>query len=132
MLRIIFVLAILTLVVSGCDKKKGIENEIVGKWQITEQLVDPGDGSGTYQPVQGNKTIVFNANGTFYSSGSICSPGDGSGNGSQGNYDSNTQMLTGVNCGVNTIDIYYELSNNELIIIYPCIEACREKFIKIN
>ena len=37
---------------------------IVGTWQLTSQYTDPGDGSGSFQPVVNGKTITVNADGT--------------------------------------------------------------------
>ncbi|NNM18501.1 MAG: hypothetical protein HKP24_08010, partial [Croceitalea sp.] len=45
----------------------------MGTWQLVEILADPGDGSGTYTPVDSNKMIVFDNNGRFSSNGAICS-----------------------------------------------------------
>jgi len=48
------------------------DNEIVGVWKLIQISIDPGDGSGTFQDVETDKTIEFKADGTLISNGSIC------------------------------------------------------------
>ena len=32
--------------------------ELIGKWQLSEVLFDPGDGSGEFQPVESHRFFV--------------------------------------------------------------------------
>ena len=34
-------------------------DDLRNKWKLIEVLADPGDGSGTFQPVESDKTISF-------------------------------------------------------------------------
>jgi hypothetical protein len=43
---------------SACNTENQNEG-LVSKWHLIEQLMDPGDGSGTFQPVTSDKTISF-------------------------------------------------------------------------
>ncbi|HKG08553.1 MAG TPA: hypothetical protein VKB19_18940, partial [Pedobacter sp.] len=38
----------------SCKKEGDTAGELYGKWKLTEQLSDPGDGSGKYQKVNGS------------------------------------------------------------------------------
>ena len=40
------------------------QNEL-GTWRLIEVRADPGDGSGTFQPVISSKTVTFETNGTM-------------------------------------------------------------------
>ena len=133
MLRIFSLFFISGLILTACNKgPHTVDNGIVGEWKLTEQLMDPGDGSGVFTNVNSNKVIIFDSNGSFYCNGSICFPDTSTANASSGTYDTISQTLSGLNCGIVPFDITYEMSNGDLIINYPCIEACREKFVKIN
>lgn len=37
-------------------------------------MADPGDGSGTFQPVESDKTIEFKNNGSVITNNSLCDP----------------------------------------------------------
>jgi hypothetical protein len=106
-------------------------NPIVGQWKLTEQLLDPGDGSGTFMPIISNKTIEFYMDGTVISNGNLCTPGTNTVIGTVGTFNEN-QFITSSACAT-SLGVEYELlTNTSLLISYPCIEACQEKYIKIR
>lgn len=45
---------------------------VIGKWHIIEQYSDPGDGSGSYEPVETDEYIEFFSDGTVKSNRNIC------------------------------------------------------------
>jgi hypothetical protein len=104
--------------------------EITGKWQLTETLADPGDGSGTWQTVENGRTLEFTSNGLVKTSGSFCNEEEIN----ETSYDSAEKMIS-TDCGENTIELKYELKEGKLF-IYPhsprCIEACGSKYEKIE
>ena len=105
-------------------------NPIIGKWKLTEQLMDPGDGSGTFIAVTSNKTIEFYIDGTVISNGNLCTPNTNTIIGTSGTFNEN-QFITSSACAT-SLGIEYELlTDRSLIITYPCIETCQEKYIKI-
>lgn len=106
-------------------------NPIVGQWKLTEQLLDPGDGSGTFMPIISDKTIEFYMDGTVISNGNLCTPSTNTIVGTVGTFNEN-QYITSSAC-TTSVGIEYELlTNTSLLISYPCIEACQEKYIKIK
>jgi hypothetical protein len=48
------------------------ETEITGTWKLVEVYLDPGDGSGDFEPVQSEKTVTFHGDGTVTSNGDLC------------------------------------------------------------
>jgi len=126
-------LLILLGVLFSCNKN---DNEttgnstLVGSWKLTAILADPGDGSGIFNPVISNKTIVFDNNGNLSSNGIICDMSTDSNTSSTGNYIEANTSITSSSC--QNLSIKYELSGNTLILNYPCIEPCKAKYIKIN
>ena len=127
---IVVIIFFITMV--ACDKADPIiEEDIVGTWQLKEQLLDPGDGSGTFLPVESDKTITFLPDGTFTSNGRTCFMGTSIDEGSSGSYDPLNSIITPDGCTL-IIDISYEIQGANLILYYQCIEACAQKYLKIQ
>tara|TARA_R110002072_G_scaffold31648_2_gene97389 strand:- start:125 stop:517 length:393 start_codon:yes stop_codon:yes gene_type:complete len=122
----IFLFSSIVLLFSSCKKEE--EPELVNTWKLIEMLADPGDGSGTFQPVASDKLVQFYANGTVTSNGFLCQMGTESNSGSSGTYSEAEMSLTPNNCGIAPFVIYYEFEGANLILNYPCIEACRERY----
>lgn len=113
---------------SGCNKKD--RSELEGEWQLIEVLADPGDGSGTFQAVSSNKTIEFNSNGTITSNGDLCTMTETSGTATSGTYELVDSTIT-AGCVDAGIPITFKHIGNELIVSYPCFEACQHKYKKL-
>jgi hypothetical protein len=87
------------LVIIGCSPHEEIDSTIlVGKWKLIESLADPGDGSGTYQPVKGNYFIDFLTDGTFIANEAMCYKDQIINQPSSGTYDSVKLTLSFNNC----------------------------------
>lgn len=130
--KLILLLSIFALLSCSDDQDDKLKNVLVSKWQLIEVLADPGDGSGTFQPVTSNKIIEFYSDGTFYSNGSICSISLDSNSNYTGTYSTQDMTLSSSQCQPQAFPISYEMTQNTLIIFYPCIEACAEKYSKIQ
>ncbi len=131
-------LLILLTIISACNNDDDTiqtevsnnSNPIVGQWKLTEQLLDPGDGSGTFMAVTSNKTIAFYMDGSVISNGNLCTPSTNTIIGTVGTFNEN-QFITSSACAT-SLGIEYELlTDTSLLITYPCIETCQEKYIKI-
>jgi len=105
---------------------------VIGKWKLTEQLADPGDGSSVFKSVNSEKTIEFLADGTVVSNGSLCTMNTNTGNESSGKYYSSGNYIQPDGCNLNNFRIGYALENSKLILSYPCIEGCGQKFVKVD
>lgn len=103
-----------------------IEDEATDKYYLIEVLLDPGDGSGIFEPVESEKFIELHQDGTVTSNGEICGFGVESNSATAGTFAFDTNTISTPYC----IDLSFELVENELIIDYPCIEPCRAKFLK--
>lgn len=132
MKRTALFLLIITVFI-GCDDEDLDPSEIVGTWRITEELLDPGDGSGVFMPVTDGKTVQFFSDNTYTASGSTCTLTSTQGQGSSGIYDPVEMRLTPANCG-GQVQFYigYELKDDFLFLYYPCIEPCAQKLVKVN
>ena len=108
----------------------GTDASVVGEWTLTEILADPGDGSGTFQPVVSSKSLTFSATGEVTSSGNICSMFIVGNEPTSGLYSEEDHSITAT-CGI-TYPITYEIdAEDNLILSHPCIEACQEKYVRI-
>jgi hypothetical protein len=127
----------LTLLLFSCSKDDDdkVDNSnpgILGTWKMTEQLLDPGDGSGTFQPVESSKTLTFYANNTMASNGEICSASAAAEHSTYGVYSVQDSSITANACSTNSWGIHFEINGGSLILNYPCIEPCKAKFEKLN
>ena len=130
--KLILIFSIIILFSCSDDNDDKIINVVVSKWQLAEVLADPGDGSGTFQPVSSNKIIEFYNDGTLYSNGTICNISTDSNANFYGTYSAQDMTLTSSQCQAQAIPTSYEMTQTTLIIYYPCIEACAEKYTKIQ
>jgi hypothetical protein len=117
--NLIFVFIILSL--TACEKI-GSETSITGKWKLTETLADPGDGSGKWKSVSGNKSYLI-----LNSDGSITGNGDSS---FKQYRIVDDRMIEFVFQNGTTTTRMYKLSGNSLEISGGCYEACGSRYKK--
>ena len=120
----IIVLAVGGIVMLTACKKEEV-SPFLGKYKLIETLSDPGDGSGTFQAVTSDKMIEFEENHTVTSNGDLCSMSKEADGETTGTYSDLDSVLHSTSCSLDM-----EFDGNELIIIYPCIEPCKAKYIK--
>jgi Lipocalin-like domain len=127
----ILLLILLNLLIS-CNKndQELAPASLIGTWKLTEMLQDPGDGSGTFQPVNSNKKIVFVISNQVTSNGVICDMSINSDTFSTGSYSEATKTINPYDC--QNLTINYEVDASSLILSYRCIEGCRAKYIKVE
>ena len=106
------------------------EIEILGEWQLIEVLADPGDGSGIFKSVNSNKRITFFEDGTYTSNGIICDFTTQAEEASSGQFtvDEEGYLIPCSDPISYTIDL--QLEDGFLILSFPCIEPCLQKFRK--
>ena len=75
MKKFISLLMTLSILVSCSDDENNpAENpELISKWKHIETLIDPGDGSGTFQPVESDLTMEFYSDSTVTTNEPLCS-----------------------------------------------------------
>lgn len=115
----------------ACKDDEPIESGLIGKYTLIEVLADPGDGSGTYQPVNSSKTIEFRADGTITSNGNLCNISTDANNPSSGTYSLVDSTIQSPACNNNlpfAIRFYWD--NDVVEIAYPCIEPCGARYRK--
>ena len=129
----IIILLFALAIIASCKKSDENKNTgLIGKWKMTDVLMDPGDGSGTFQPISTSKYIEFRSNGTLYSNGSLVSNSGEVIVADSGTYDLADSSFSSYQI---FIDLPYKMhfiqEGNILTISYPCIEPCRAKFRKM-
>lgn len=124
------------IMLTSCSEdnaRKSETSQFLGKWKLIEQLVDPGDGSGTFQPVNGNKTLEFLSNGNVVSNYELCNfmGPEGSANFTLP-YVANQDYILPNGCGfAEGFNISYSINGENLILNFPCIEGCAQKFERV-
>ncbi|SFU66384.1 hypothetical protein SAMN05216480_11228 [Pustulibacterium marinum] len=115
-----------------------------GSWKLIQIFSDPGDGSGSWNNVESDKTLSFSdANDMVSSNGSVCNVTMDTDESSSANFvfspedETNTYgtiTLSNTNCtSAEELNITYNFENSEtLTLYYPCIEACGARYVKID
>jgi hypothetical protein len=117
---------------TSCENKdiNPAATTLVGKWRLIEVLADPGDGSGVFTKVTSDRTISFLSDSTFTSNSPMCLMGIASGQSSKGIYSPKNGTISPADCQIKQFTIRFKIEESYLILSYPCIEACSEKYIK--
>ena len=126
-MKISFAILVILSLFTSCKKKE--RDSLTGTWELKEVLMDPGNGSGVFTAVSSDKNLVFHTNGNVNSNGIICDMSIESNTSTSGTYSENDSTIISATC--QNLIIKYELSNDTLILIYPCFEACKAKYIKV-
>ncbi len=127
-MKISFAILVILSLFTSCKKNK--RDTLTGTWELKEVLMDPGNGSGVFTAVSSDKNLVFNTNGNVNSNGIICDMSIESNTSTSGTYSENDSTIISATC--QNLIIKYELSGDTLILIYPCIEACKAKYNRVN
>lgn len=117
---------LLCLFLFSCAKKAAIESDLAGSWKRTETLMDIGNGSGQWSPVPpAEQTVVeFRSDGTLSAASHWYLSRF-----NRFEVVSGTQLrLSG---GNDSLTLTYSLAD-KLTINFQCIEACRDRFTKVN
>lgn len=102
--------------------------ELIGRWKLIETLLDPGDGSGTFQKVMSDQTIDFFLDNTvLISATKKC----GINVDASGTY-SKEESIIFIECPPYNFEIKFYIQGSKLILDYPATEPVLEKYIKVN
>ena len=126
-MKISFAILVILSLFTSCKKNK--RDSLTGTWELKEVLMDPGNGSGVFTAVSSDKNLVFHTNGNVNSNGIICDMSIESNTSTSGTYSEIDSSIISATC--QNLIIKYELSGDTLILIYPCFEACKAKYIKV-
>jgi len=126
-MKISFAILVILSLFTSCKKNK--RDSLTGTWELKEVLMDPGNGSGVFTAVGSDKNLVFHTNGNVNSNGIICDMSIESNTSTSGTYSAIDSTIISATC--QNLIIKYELSGDTLILIYPCFEACKAKYIKV-
>jgi hypothetical protein len=126
-MRILLAL-VLAFSIMACKKSGTAERVgLIGKWQLSESLWDPGDLSGRWQPVDPayRYTIEFRADSTFSAPQGLLA-----GNSRFRIVDTN--RLEVYVDSTHKRSAYFLLNEKGLELRYSCIEPCGERFVPVN
>jgi hypothetical protein len=126
-MKISFAILVILSLFTSCKKKDG--GSLTGTWELKEVLMDPGNGSGVFNAVSSDKNLVFHTNGNVNCNGVICDMSIESNTITAGTYSEIDSTLISTACP--NLILKYEVSGDTLILIYPCIEPCKAKYIKV-
>jgi hypothetical protein len=125
-LTILLAIAI-TLTIS-CKRSAAPQNgmyPLQGKWKYTEYFMDPGNGSGTWQPApQGQASIEFRADGTLASDAGIFS------NYTRYEVQNSSSMVLTAPPSNNTFSLRFTITGSTLELNPQCFEGCGFRFIR--
>ena len=96
---------------------------------IKRSVNGSGNGSGVFTAVGSDKNLVINTNGNVNSNGVICDMSIESNTSTAGTYSEIDSTIISTACP--NLILKYEVSGDTLILIYPCFEPCKAKYIKV-
>ena len=131
--KTLFLMVIVIAILYSCsnDDEFNSEKRLIGNWKLIEILADPGNGSGTFQSVESNKTVEFKIDGIITTNSSLCDPYSDEMI-TSGSYSLDDKTIT-TNCqNTNIATINFELQNQYLILNFLSNEGYSQKFRKIN
>jgi hypothetical protein len=114
----------------SCEKDDELATPLTGEWRLVEVYGDLGDGSGSFEPVTSSKTITFGEDGAYTAQGDLCTMTETADTATSGTFWSDDRNVEPNGCIFLTprSGITYEFMGNDLILSYPCIEACQHKY----
>lgn len=117
-------------VFSSCSLNKN--TSLIGKWKLTEELIDIGDGKGEFKEVNTQQFIEFMQDGTFSSTVNLCQMPANKDEKGTGTYSVDENKIIPGNCADDDdSSITFETSGKELILSFFCIEPCKQKYVKV-
>jgi hypothetical protein len=119
-----------TVLWGGCNDAD--DRTVHGQWKLMAQLVDPGDGSGEFIAVESDKVLTLYSDSTFESNGPMCQMGSGTSISSSGTWSEIDMTITPIGCGSDPMPIHFVMEDDLLIVSFPCIEACKEMFERVE
>lgn len=133
--NILLLMSIVLLFSCNNDENENLKldsgSEFIGTWKLIEVNADPGDGKGTFIPIESNKTLEFKRGGIITTNSSLCDPYSEELI-SSGSYDLSKNTIT-TNCQNINIDVIsFELKNEYLILNFKSNEGYSQKFKRIN
>jgi hypothetical protein len=136
-MKLVLQLSMLVLVLFACEKKEDAlhNSEIVGQWQLTQILLDPGDGSGTFMDIKSTKVITFNPDLSIEVLGGFCGVDTSTDGVSKGTYDPLEKTIAPEDCVYDAnfpIRITYSIEEGYLYVYFPCIEPCAQKYRRLE
>ncbi|WP_124981362.1 hypothetical protein [Nonlabens xiamenensis] len=116
----------ITLLACQSDDDAASSNEgIEGMWELTAIYVDPGNGSGNFEPASG-KTLQFTSQNLVNCNQGFCF-GSITQATTTGTYNTAATSIEINNCQAN-----YTLDGDVLELSYFCIEPCVERYNRVN
>ena len=141
MKKLILLFAALVVLFS-CGKDKEEQNssiqtkpanfELIGNWKLIEILQHPGIGEAQFYPVESEKIITFNSDGTITSNGDLCSMTTSADSPTSGTFIGMENKFNSNDCNNPNYFFTYIHHNTILIVNYPCFEPCQAKFQKLH
>lgn len=130
-MKIITIFAAACILFFSCATNE--KNALIGKWQLTEELIDIGDGKGEFKAVNTQQFIEFMRDGTFTSTVSLCQISANESDTGTGTYSIDENKIIPNKCaGENDRSITFETNGKELILNLECIEPCKQKYLKVD
>lgn len=126
----LIIIALTSIVLFACPRTENAG--LIGKWQLTEELIDIGDGKGEFKEATTQQSIEFFRDGTFTATFSLCPAASGGSGQGSGTYSMEENKITPANCTEAGGNITFELSGRELILNLTCIEPCKQKYVRVD
>lgn len=129
MVRIIISFVLLTSLASCFTEPVFKGSPVAGKWELSEVLSDPGNGSGEFMEAPLKRMLTLTIEADYESTGSMCRFNVDEKKTVRGTFNMTADStLIFDNC--EPIQFTFENKNDVLILNYPCAEGCSLKFVR--
>lgn len=130
-MKALFLCFLTLLVLTACQDDDDQLSPVNGTWRLSAVLSDPGNGSGTFQPVDSDRILELRANGAYTATGDLCRFTTDADASTTGVYNITDGTLFPDDCvttGGTPLSLF--IDGDELTIDYPCIEPCRHRYTR--
>ena len=122
---------LLPLLALACEKEEVVPASALSTWELSEIYIDPGDGSGDFEPTDFARTLSFFPDSTYRASTPLCAVGTGEGRSATGRYFPADSTLEVADCSMERL-LTYAIDGTELTVTYFCDEGCAERYVRVE
>ena len=124
----------LILLTVACDTDDVLLTEptpsapVTGVYRLSARLLDPGDGSGTFQAVDSEQTLTLSVDSTLVVNEDICALTEAPGQ-TRGRYTANGIVVLE---GCPDLPYRIDFFEREVRLSFPCFEPCINKYVLVD
>jgi hypothetical protein len=117
-------IAVLLFVMNSCVAPNATRQSLLGEWQLTESLIDIGDGKGTWSKTTAETSVSFFDDGKLWSDDPFFSKATV--------YELKKDSITLSSSDTSFSYFLHKQAEDTLILRPRCIESCGYKYVRLK